>query len=279
MRTWHQPPQHHTHLDLSPRKPRLGKPVFLTAHSVTWPIAEKYQSFASGVRGISSAATLTTGSSSGKSARASPVSDELLQRVGDLWGRGFSVIPILERGKRPAITWADYQRRAPTMDELGDWFGNGRAFNIGIVTGAVSGIVAIDCDSPEAIAWADAHLPATDMRTRTGRGGEHRFYQHPGTPVRNKVKIQTDHARLALDVRGDGGFVVAPGSVHETGAVYEKLGAWPPVEALPVFDPAWIAEPPIEKPPTDRSPVFSSDHDHLNRCAEHFENGWKRKAS
>ena len=147
---------------------------------------------------------------------------ERLQRGGDVWGRGLNVIPILERSQKPAITWVDYQSRRATMDELGDWFGNGRPFNIAIVTGAVSGVVAVDCDSPEAIAWADTHLPPTEMRTRTGRDGEHRFYQHPGPPVRHKVKIQTDRDRLALDIRADGGYVVAPGSVHENGNVYEK---------------------------------------------------------
>lgn len=198
------------------------------------------------------------------------MSDDLLERVGDLWGRGFSVIPIVERGKKPAIPWADYQRRLATMDELNDWFGNGRAHNIGIVTGAVSGIVAIDCDSPQAIAWADAHLPATPMRTRTGRGGEHRIYRHPGgAPIRNKVKIQTDQSRLALDVRADGGFIVAPGSIHASGTVYEKLGPWPPIEALPVFDPAWIA--PAPNPIPDRvsrstGPRVASVDDRLKRA-------------
>ena len=59
------------------------------------------------------------------------------------------------------------------MDELAEWFGNARPLNAAIVTGAVSGIVAVDCDDAPAIEWADANLPATEMRTRTGRGGEH----------------------------------------------------------------------------------------------------------
>lgn len=189
--------------------------------------------------------------------------DELLERVGDLSGRGFSLIPLRVRGKKPAIpSWAEYQQRVPTAAELEDWFGNGQGFNIGIVTGSVGGVVAVDCDSPEAIAWADTHLPATEMRTRTGRGGEHRFYRHPGTPVRNKVKIQTDQARLALDVRADGGYVVAPGSIHESGAVYEKLGSWPPVEDLPVFDPAWIAPVTVADP--RRLDVTHGQHSNRN---------------
>lgn len=196
------------------------------------------------------------------------MSEELLQRVGDLWGRGFSVIPILERGKKPAIAWADYQRRTPTMDEIGDWFHNGRAFNIGIVTGAVSGVVAVDFDSPETLAWGTAHLPLTPMRTKTAKG-EHWFYRHPGVAVSNKARIRTADGRLAVDVRGDHGFVVAPGSIHETGAVYEKLGTWPAVDSLPTFDPAWIAAPPV--PSVERSsPVFTDDRDQLLRRARAY---------
>ena len=223
----------------------------------------------------SRAASPAAGEEAAGAARMSEtlLSDAFLQRAAPLWGRGFSVIPLLERGKKPAIPWADYQQRVPTMDEVGDWAAAGRDFNIGIVCGAVSGIVAIDCDSPEAIAWADEHLPATEMRTRTGGGGEHRFFRHPGIPVRNKVKIQTDQARLALDVRGDHGFCVAPGSVHETGTVYEKLGTWPDVEALPVFDPAWIATPPTTTSVPARPvalPGRRTDHDHLLRRARAY---------
>jgi Bifunctional DNA primase/polymerase, N-terminal/AAA domain len=187
--------------------------------------------------------------------------------------RGFSVIPLdhpaettqtdpKRIGKVPVLSsWKAFQSARATDDNLQAWFGNGQRRNIAIVTGAVSSVVVVDCDSPEAIAWADQHLPATEMRTRTGRGGEHRFYQHPGIPVRNKVKIQTDQARLALDVRGDGGFVVGPGSVHETGVVYEKLGQWPAVEALPVFDPTWIAAP--ASPTTPSNTVLERNRNHI----------------
>jgi hypothetical protein len=52
--------------------------------------------------------------------------------------------------------------------------------------------------------------------TRTAKG-EHRFFRHPGKPVRNAARIRTGEGRIALEVRADGGFGVAPGSVHETG--------------------------------------------------------------
>src|SRR5713101_1838848 len=93
--------------------------------------------------------------------------------------RGLSVIPLdhpaettqtdpKRIGKVPALSsWKRFQDTHATDDNLLEWFGNGRCRNIAIVTGAVSNVVVVDCDTPEAIPWADAHLPPTPMITRT----------------------------------------------------------------------------------------------------------------
>ena len=164
---------------------------------------------------------------------------QLLDVAADYCGRGLAVIPIAHGGKKPSVPWKVYQEQAPTLEDVAGWFDNGTPRNIGIVTGAVSGIVVVDIDSPEAEVWANTHLPPTPMVTTTAKG-EHRFYRHPGRPVRNSARIKTGDARIELDVRGDGGYVVAPGSVHESGAVYQRAGDWPAIEELPTFDPAWI---------------------------------------
>jgi predicted P-loop ATPase len=176
--------------------------------------------------------------------------------------RGFSLIPLdhpadtnqtdpKRIGKVPRLpAWKAYQDRRPTTDELQAWFGNGHPRNVGIVTGAISGIVVVDCDSPEALAWVDAHLPDTPMRTRTANG-EHRMFRHPGVTVPNKVKLRTDDDHLDLDVRADGGFVVGPGSVHRSGVVYERVGSWPPVSELPEFRPEWLA---LDTPSAETAP-------------------------
>jgi hypothetical protein len=63
--------------------------------------------------------------------------------------------------------------------------------------------------------------------------------------VRNRARIHTTDGRLHLDVRGDGGFVIAPGSVHASGALYECAGHWDePRDHLPVFSPDWIIRTP-----------------------------------
>ncbi len=169
--------------------------------------------------------------------------------------RGFSVIPLDHPddtwvktpemvGKTPAVkTWTPFQMAHPTDADLVGWFGNGRKRNTALVTGKISNVVMVDGDSAEGLAWMRAHLPATPMRTKTAKG-EHWGFRHPGVPVRNKVRIQTGDPSIKIDVRGDGGYVVAPGSLHASRITYEPIGVWPPVNELPVFDPAWLEPDP-----------------------------------
>ena len=166
--------------------------------------------------------------------------------------RGFSVIP-LDHPKRPATTnperagkvptarWEPFQRRRPTDDELMAWFDDGTLHNIAIVTGPQSGIVVVDLDSSGALAWAIAHLPFTPMRVITGKG-EHWYYRHPGhIAIRNRARVETADGVLAIDIRGDGGYVVAPGSMHHTGHIYRAPERWPEsLDAVPVFELAWF---------------------------------------
>jgi putative DNA primase/helicase len=171
--------------------------------------------------------------------------------------RGCSVMPIdhpaettqtdpSKIGKVPLLkSWKPLQTERATDEHLTAWFRNGHQRNIGIVTGAISNLVIVDCDSPEAIAWADTHLPPTPWRSRTSKG-EHWGYQHPGIVVGNRVRIDTGDPAIKIDVRGDGGYVVAPGSVHVNGTLYEWVGEPPSMAALPVFDPAWLPAMPAD---------------------------------
>src|ERR1019366_7057017 len=57
-------------------------------------------------------------------------------------------------------------------------------------------------------------LPVT-LEAVTGGGGRHLYFRHPGWPVMNRVGL-----RAGLDLRGDGGCVVAPPSLHPSGRPY-----------------------------------------------------------
>ena len=144
---------------------------------------------------------------------------------------GFSVIPTKPRpdpdpkqeAKRPALpAWKAYQDKRATEAELDAWWYRWPKAGVAIVTGAISGVVAIDLDNEEALAWGRENLPPTPMVCKTGRG-EHWYYRHPGIPVANGVGVVKGRK---VDLRGDGGYVVAPPSIHPSGAVYEEIGDW-----------------------------------------------------
>jgi hypothetical protein len=121
--------------------------------------------------------------------------------------------------------------------QIDRWWGRWPEANIGIATGSRSGIVVVDLDGPEGVESARKVLPPHALQetlaVQTGNGGYHLYYHHEGEAVPNSVK------RLAgVDVRGDGGYVVAPPSRHYSGRNYEwatatAFNALPPIpEAL-----------------------------------------------
>jgi hypothetical protein len=62
--------------------------------------------------------------------------------------------------------------------------------------------------------------------------------------VGNRARIETRDGRLAIDVRGDGGYVIAPASIHASGALYEQAGDWSADrEHVPRFWPGWLQRP------------------------------------
>ena len=155
--------------------------------------------------------------------------------IGALAGLNLSLFPVLPKDKKPAIHWKKYQETHATHDELEAWFGNGHAHNIGIATGRLSGIVVVDTDTTEGEQWVRENLPAPPFMVRTAKG-VHRYYRHPGGRVGNKARI-----RDGVDIRGDGGYVLGPGSTHPSGVLYELIGELPSsLDESPIFDPAWI---------------------------------------
>ncbi len=96
------------------------------------------------------------------------------------------------------------------MDTITSWWTIWPDSNIGIITGSVSGLVVVDIDDPDiAPTFADT------VECRTGSGGRHLYYRHPGGLVKSSVKVAP-----GTDSRADGGYVVAPPSRHISGEVY-----------------------------------------------------------
>jgi hypothetical protein len=134
------------------------------------------------------------------------------------WKQGFSVIPIAARDKKPLTTWEVYQTRTPTEEEIKASWSKWPDGNIGIVTGSISRLVVIDLDTVDAKDKLKKLLAGYDLqrvpRSRTGKGFQ-LFFKHPGVTIPNRAGIIP-----GLDVRGDGGYVVVPPSVHPNGKQY-----------------------------------------------------------
>lgn len=71
----------------------------------------------------------------------------------------------------------------------------------------------------------------------TGGEGRHLYFAHPGGIVRNKVGLAP-----GIDLRGDGGCIVAPPSIHASGKTYEWLQGHDPGHAKPARMPRWLLQ-------------------------------------
>ena len=135
--------------------------------------------------------------------------------------RGWRVFPCAPRGKVP-LTAHGLKDASTDEKQLTDWWDRWPSANIGVATGAESGFFVLDVDGKdgnESLATLEREhgpLPTT-VEAKTGGGGRHLLFKHPGQAVKNSA------GRLGpgLDVRGDGGYIVAPSSIHPTGKSYE----------------------------------------------------------
>ena len=155
---------------------------------------------------------------------------------------GYSVIPLKPQGKKPLIDWAPYRQKKATKKEIISWWQKWPQANIGIVTGAVSGILVLDIDGWEGeqtIRYKGLFCPAT-MKSRTGGGGWHYIYRHPGFECKNYARQAGETLLRGLDFLGDGDYIVVPPSIHRSGNRYKWSVS--PEEASPVAPPEWLLE-------------------------------------
>src|SRR5215471_13525657 len=129
---------------------------------------------------------------------------------------GWPVLPVDQDSKKPLVEWKPYQTQLPTEDEVKEWFQKWPKANIGIVTGGLSRLLVVDCDSEHALKRFGKLCPGADntRQCQTGRGKHFYFRFEEG--VRNNSGV----LGTGIDVRGEGGFVIVPPSVHANGKPY-----------------------------------------------------------
>lgn len=139
--------------------------------------------------------------------------------------RGWAVFPLVERDKIPAVQ-GGFKAATHDLEQIEAAWGVRPSMNVGIATGSASnGLVVIDLDVDpnkgedglETLRlWEKEHgeLPET-VTAITGSGGMHLYYIC-NTPI--ACSVDNDKG---VDIRGDGGYVVAPPSRHPNGRDYE----------------------------------------------------------
>lgn len=147
--------------------------------------------------------------------------------------------------KHPVAALAPHGLKNATTDErtIEDWFGAAPR-NVGVLTGFPAGIVVLDVDprhdgdtSLAALERQHGELPPT-WRFLTGGGGEHVVFAHPGVAVPNSA----NKIGPGLDVRGEGGYIVAPPSVHMSGRRYAVSVDHAPDDVTLAPPPPWLLD-------------------------------------
>lgn len=144
-------------------------------------------------------------------------------------------------GKHPLVRRGLYEATTD-QEQLRSWWRRWRSANIGIATGAASGIAAIDIDLPRALPSLDElvhKLPRT-LTGCTGGGGLHLIYRANCADLRCTTSQVPGMGHLVgVDIRANGGYIVAPPSVHRSGARY----AWLDPNVVIADAPDWLKQP------------------------------------
>jgi hypothetical protein len=169
-------------------------------------------------------------------------------------------LPVFPAGpdKRPLLV--GWQEKASIEEEqIRSWWSTHPAALPAIIVGR-AGLIVIDCDRHpggndgieafnELLSANGGSLSDVPM-TKTARGGAHLFFKQPkGEPLGNRRGELPD----GVDVRGVGGFVIAPGAVLADGKRWQSVNGRPSLAqafkagTIPEL-PLWLAHPP--KPTT-----------------------------
>lgn len=144
-------------------------------------------------------------------------------------------------GKHPR-TAHGFKDATKDQNRIAAWWKRWPDANIGIPTGKSSGLLVLDCD-PRNGGPADRSelvercgpIPDT-AEAITGGGGRHLFFRHRGGAVPKTLAP-------GIDLKGDGGYVVAPPSIHVSGDAYQWDGIAGAKALLSLAEePAWLLE-------------------------------------
>jgi len=167
---------------------------------------------------------------------------------------GFSIVPVKPDGsKGAAVSWGKFQEARPSEGQVKEWFSSQEDRGIAIICGGISGgLEVIDFDQPNFYGpWAEiVELNFPDLIDtlpviQTPKGyGRHVYFRskvsEPGQKLANIPGHEDRNAHVAIEVRGEKQYVLAPGSPRACHPLNEeyKLIFGPPIEETPLLTKA-----------------------------------------
>ena len=153
----------------------------------------------------------------------------LLEAALDYQKRGFSVIPmgatVISQNEIKKFcrlpSWAEFQKRRPSEEEIRRWWTQWTDAQIGVVCGAISNLIVIDTDTPMAVEEVESLLPdALEVPCHTTpRGGRHYFFQY-----REGVKSTNKNGIHQFEIHSDGTLAIIPPGQISDGRKYQWIG-------------------------------------------------------
>lgn len=173
---------------------------------------------------------------------------------------GLRVFPLQAREKKPIAGTHGLTDASCELGQVAAWWKRWPEANIGLVTGAASGCFVLDLDGDVGIeslldlAARNGRLPAT-VRQSTGKGG-HLLFAWPNSARAGAAEIRNSAGRIApgVDVRGEGGYIVAAPSVHPSGRLYAWEEGASPFDMPFARAPHWLLQLAGPPAPAARSP-------------------------
>lgn len=203
-----------------------------------------------------------------------------LDVANDYLKRGWTPIPVAAN-KKPLLPWGQFMTRKPSIDTIDRWQYEYPQANIAILTGRASDLLVLDADDQGAIEEVEEKGVPETASVWTPRG-KHWYFQLPKANTSCRAKLGR---RRAIDVRGEGGYVVAPPSRGAAGRKYvwakaPRRVAEPPEWLLRALEPrSGEGNRPPDRAPT---PSVSALADYLDRVPgrvkrliqEGYDVGW-----
>lgn len=165
--------------------------------------------------------------------------------------RGWPVFPVEPGGKKP-LTFHGCLDATTDEWQIKSWWLEHKDANVGIATG--NGLVVVDVDHAEIPVGLEVPESA---KVKTGKGF-HYYYQYPKSFGHLKGGVNVNLP--GIDIRADGGYVVAPPSIHPNGLTYEWQSPPEAWESLTI-SPSWVTNRVDQKHRTDALAATEDDRD------------------